>query len=50
MKKFRCGFVWDWGFHLCENYYDGPFWDFQFLNFFAVWSLEGLPYIFQDKK
>lgn len=48
MRRFHCGFVWDWGWHVYEDYYDGPFWNLHILNFWAVWNWDGLPYIFWD--
>lgn len=46
--KFLWGLTFDVGLHLYEGYYDGPFWDLRILWFWAIWNLDGLPYIFWE--
>lgn len=50
MTRFLCGFNGEFGLHLRREWYDGPYWELQVLNFFAIWNLDGLPYIFQAKE
>jgi len=39
----------EWGFSLTYDWYDGPFWQLWLGPLVFYWSLEGLPYIFQDE-
>jgi hypothetical protein len=48
MRKFAWG-IGGFGLSVHQNWWDGPYWDVQLLFIWAIWNIDGLPYIFQDR-